>query len=104
MQSGLQRKLTLISAPAGSGKTTLLSAWLAQCACPVAWLSLDERDGDPLRFVAYCVAALQTIDPEIGQVITQASGSSQPPPAGGTPDGAPERPGRVAWRLPAGAG
>ncbi len=33
---------------------------------PVAWLSLDEGDNDPTRFLAYLVAALQTIAPNIG--------------------------------------
>ncbi|HET7079784.1 MAG TPA: hypothetical protein VFM49_20310, partial [Chloroflexia bacterium] len=41
LTAGLHRKLTLIAAPAGFGKTTLVSAWVAGCARPVAWLSLD---------------------------------------------------------------
>ena len=59
-------KLTLISAPAGFGKTTLVSEWVAGCGQPVAWLSLDEGDNDPARFLAYLVAALQTIAAGIG--------------------------------------
>ena len=55
------RKLTLISAPAGFGKTTLVSEWVAHSESPVAWLSLDEGDNDPTRFLTYLVAALQTI-------------------------------------------
>ena len=58
----------LLSAPAGFGKTTLLSEWLAQIENrKVAWLSLDEDDNDPNRFLAYCVAALQGIQPGVGQ-------------------------------------
>ena len=65
------RKLTLISAPAGFGKTTLFSQWIAysQRRVPqvrVAWLSLDEGDNDPSRFLTYLVAALQSVDPGIG--------------------------------------
>ena len=63
LNEGLHRKLTLISAPAGFGKTTLVSAWVAGCDRPVAWLSLDEGDNDPTRFLTYLVAALQTIAP-----------------------------------------
>ena len=55
------RKLTLISASAGFGKTTLVSEWVAGCGRPVAWLSLDEGDNDPTGFLAYFVAALQTL-------------------------------------------
>ncbi|MBS1252735.1 MAG: HTH-type transcriptional regulator MalT [Anaerolineales bacterium] len=55
LNEGLTRKLTLISAPAGFGKIALLSEW------PIAWLSLDEGDNAPTRFIAYFVAALQTI-------------------------------------------
>ena len=55
------RKLSLISAPAGFGKTTLVSEWVAGSGRPIAWLSLDEGDNDPTRFLIYLVAALQTI-------------------------------------------
>src|SRR3989304_4674260 len=54
-------KLTLISASAGFGKTTLVSEWVASCGQPVAWLSLDEGDNDPTRFLTYLIAALQTL-------------------------------------------
>jgi LuxR family maltose regulon positive regulatory protein len=67
LNAGLHRKLTLVSAPAGFGKTTLLSEWAAGCERPVAWLSLDEGDNDPARFLAYLVAALQTIEGSVGQ-------------------------------------
>jgi LuxR family maltose regulon positive regulatory protein len=67
LNEGLHRKLTLISAPAGFGKTTLVSEWVAGCERPAAWLSLDEGDNDPTRFLAYFIAALQMIDSSIGQ-------------------------------------
>jgi LuxR family transcriptional regulator, maltose regulon positive regulatory protein len=56
-----EHKLSLISAPAGFGKTTLVSEWIADCARPVAWLSLDEGDNNLPRFLAYLVSALQTL-------------------------------------------
>ena len=59
-------ELTLISASAGFGKTTLVSEWLTGCGSPAAWLSLDEGDNDPIRFLTYFIAALQTIAPKIG--------------------------------------
>ncbi len=59
-------RLILVSAPAGSGKTTLLSEWTANNDLACAWLSLDKADNDPLRFLSYLVAALQSIEPGIG--------------------------------------
>ncbi|UCG26366.1 MAG: hypothetical protein JSW55_10425, partial [Chloroflexota bacterium] len=57
--------LVLVSAPAGFGKTTLLSEWLAGPDFAVAWLSLDQADNDPLCFLSYLVATLQTVKPTI---------------------------------------
>ncbi len=62
----MRRKLTLISAPAGFGKTTLASEWTGSCGRPIAWLSLDDGDNDPMRFVSYLIAALQTIKAGLG--------------------------------------
>ncbi len=79
LNEGLQRKLTLISAPAGFGKTTLISEWVTGCGRPVAWLSLDEGDKDPSIFLAYLVAALQTIAKNIGEGVLGLLQSPQPP-------------------------
>jgi LuxR family maltose regulon positive regulatory protein len=76
----LGRKLTLISAAAGFGKTTLVSEWIASCGQPVAWLSLDEGDNDPTRFLTYIIAALQTIMANIGEGVLDVLQSPQPPP------------------------
>jgi len=72
---GLDGKLTLISAPAGFGKTTLLTSWIhskeekirsSSSLPPSAWISLDEGDNDPVRFVSYLITALRKIQPEVG--------------------------------------
>ncbi len=80
LNDGLPRKLTLISAPAGFGKTTLLSEWIAGCGQPTAWLSLDEGDRDPARFLTYLVAALQKIEANVGQGVLGILQAPQPPP------------------------
>jgi LuxR family transcriptional regulator, maltose regulon positive regulatory protein len=81
LNEGLHRKLTLIAAPAGCGKTTLVSAWVAGLQVSdrqVAWLSLDEGDSDPTRFLTYLVAALRTVVPNIGEGVLVALQSPQP--------------------------
>ena len=100
---GLHRKLTVISAPAGFGKTTLLSEWASDFRFPisdfglggedisienrkskiqnrVAWVSLDKGDNDPARFWAYFIAALQTIQADMGEAALAMLQSPQPPP------------------------
>jgi LuxR family maltose regulon positive regulatory protein len=60
-----RRPLTLVSAAAGFGKSTLLSDWLSDRP-GTAWLALDERDRDPVRFWTHVVAALRTVAPNLG--------------------------------------
>lgn len=79
LNEGLHHKLTLISAPAGFGKTTLLSEWIANCRRSVAWLSLDERDSDSVRFISYLIAALQPIKAGIGEGLLASLQSPEPP-------------------------
>src|SRR5215212_4616603 len=78
------RKLTLISAPAGFGKTTLLLEWLKgheDGDQSIAWVSLDEGDNDPVRFLSYLVAALErTVGEGFGEGILAALRSPEPPP------------------------
>jgi LuxR family transcriptional regulator, maltose regulon positive regulatory protein len=81
LNDGLHRKLILVSAPAGFGKSTLLSEWAATLPRSAAWLSLDDGDNDPARFLAYLVAALRTITPNMGEGVLGALQSPQPPPA-----------------------
>jgi LuxR family maltose regulon positive regulatory protein len=79
LDEGLQQgsRLTLISTPAGYGKTTLLGEWIRASNLPVAWLSLDEGDNDPARFLSYLVSALRTIEPQIGEAALAKLQNSQ---------------------------
>ena len=103
LNRGLHGKLTLISAPAGFGKTTLISEWLedlrlatydlredaarengivnrkSKIVNQTAWLSLDDGDSDPIRFLTYLVAALQTAAPDVGDKVLALLQSPQPP-------------------------
>jgi len=98
LTAALARKLTLISAPAGSGKTTLISQGLAYLRLAtddlrlepgdqseivnpqVAWVSLDENDNDPVRFWTYIIAALETVQPDLGAAALPLLHSLQPSP------------------------
>ena len=80
LNAGTQRSLTLVSAPAGFGKTTILSEWAAQSPMPVAWLSLDPGDNDPVRFLSYLVAAINEVANGAGTEALALLGSSPPYP------------------------
>jgi LuxR family maltose regulon positive regulatory protein len=58
--------LTLIAAPAGFGKTTALAQWSTRSPWPVAWMSLDASDNDPVRFLRSMIAALARAGCAIG--------------------------------------
>ncbi len=78
-QSG--HRLTLISAPAGFGKTTLLCEWINMADFPVAWLSLEAADDDPVRFFTYFINALRQLAVDLGQDILDVLHAGQLPPA-----------------------
>src|SRR5436305_4935729 len=60
-----------VVAPAGYGKTTLLSQWAARDSRPFAWVTLDERDNDPVVLLRHIAAAL-TRDEPVGQRVIDA--------------------------------
>ncbi len=70
----------LLSAPAGFGKTSLLTQFTAQLPRPVAWLTLDESDNDPIRFWSYLIEACRSVEPHIGESALMALQSPAPLP------------------------
>src|SRR6266566_3479692 len=80
LQQGMERALTLVSAPAGFGKTTLVAQWLAESSTPVAWLSLEPEDNEPVRFLSYLIAALQRLDPQVGAAMLPLLQAPRPAP------------------------
>ncbi len=69
LRSGSDRRLTLVACPAGFGKTTLLAAWHEAEAArkPVAWLTLDEGDNDPVVLWTHAIEALRRASPAVAQ-------------------------------------
>ena len=83
LRGGADSKLTLLSAPAGFGKTTLLAEWLDDPAADgrsTAWLSLDPSDSQGASFWPYVIAALQTVEPDVGADSLSLLQQPQPPP------------------------
>jgi LuxR family maltose regulon positive regulatory protein len=80
LNRGLERRLTLVCAPAGFGKTTLIAEWVRGIKRPVAWRSLYTSDDDVERFWCYFAAALQTVESEAGDAkpITPDGNRRQP--------------------------
>ena len=82
LDKGIERKLTLVSAPAGFGKSTVLAEWVAVTPAsqrPAAWVSLDQNDNDPALFWAYFITALQTVHSGVGESAPSLLRSPQPP-------------------------
>ena len=92
LDEGLNRKLTLVSAPAGFGKTTLVTEWLGnlrgdtreekQFKNRIVWLSLDDGDNDLTRFLTYFVTALNQANGSrtaFGKGVLNMLQSPQPP-------------------------
>ena len=69
LEQGVQRPLTLVSAPAGSGKTTLLAEWATTTTLPVVYLSLETADNDPARFLSYLLAQLSRLDERMSTTV-----------------------------------
>lgn len=82
LDMAVERPITIVSAPAGFGKSTLLSTWIAGSdSARLAWLSLDQDDSDPARFISYLIAALEAVVPGVGKGANSLLGSLQPLPA-----------------------
>jgi LuxR family maltose regulon positive regulatory protein len=103
LNAAMDGRLILISAQAGSGKTTLVTEWLANLRFAlddfgldlrsdqivnrkskiknqIAWLSLDDSDNDPRRFLDYLLAALKQIRADVGRSAEAMLQSPQSPP------------------------
>lgn len=87
LQAGVNRPATviLLSGPAGFGKSTLLGEFVTQLQQPVAWVSLDEGDNDPVRFWSYLIASCQSVRPGIGESAQELLKSPLPSPNDAVP-------------------
>ena len=63
LSNALDYDVLLVSAPAGFGKSTLAVDWVDDVGLPVAWLSLDNQDRDPVALIFDLVAAVRVAFP-----------------------------------------
>jgi LuxR family transcriptional regulator, maltose regulon positive regulatory protein len=67
LDAGVQAALTLVAAPPGYGKTTAVRAWCAHRGTPLAWVTLDAGDNDPVRLWRYVATAIGRVHPGLGR-------------------------------------
>jgi LuxR family transcriptional regulator, maltose regulon positive regulatory protein len=85
LDRALEHRLTLVSAPAGYGKTTLVRQWVAERSKqehfpPLAWVSLDGGDNDPVRFWRYLMTACQVYGDQVApEALALLRSMPQPP-------------------------
>lgn len=83
--AGARGRLLLVSAAAGFGKTSVLACLHRELSVEghcVGWISLDESDNDPARFLSHFVEVFRRYDGRFGAVIATLLGSGAPlPPA-----------------------
>lgn len=79
-----EHPITLVCAPAGYGKSTLVGEWFgsrAGEATAFGWLSLDEDDNDPARFLTYLVSAVaNTTGIDVDEILLLLHSPQPPPP------------------------
>lgn len=85
LDAGREYPLTLLSAPTGFGKTTLVCQWMTARRAsrdfqPVAWVSLEAADNDPVRFWRYLIAACQEFQTDLAQAQRALTAMNPQPP------------------------
>jgi len=69
LDRGRAAALTLVDAPVGYGKTMLMRSWCAEHPTPVAWVTLDEGDADPVRLWTYVASAVDRVAEGLGRPV-----------------------------------
>ena len=63
LTSSREAPIVAVFAGPGYGKTTLITQWAEAEQRPFAWVSLDERDNDPVVLLTYIAVALDRVEP-----------------------------------------
>jgi LuxR family maltose regulon positive regulatory protein len=70
-----ERRVISVSAPAGYGKSTLLAQWARAEPRPVAWVSLDRLDDDPVALLRLLATAHARISSGSADLVTNLGGA-----------------------------
>lgn len=81
LRARIQGPLVLVVAPPGYGKTTLMMQWRKELLhedsnALVAWLSVDEAEAEPNRFLAYLILSLERAGLDLGHLPRLAASQS----------------------------
>jgi LuxR family maltose regulon positive regulatory protein len=83
LETGIDRRLTLVDAPTGYGKTVLIAAWCDELSSRtervIAWLSLAGTDNDPALLTRYLIGAFRRAGLDVGaraEAMLQVPGAS----------------------------
>ncbi|MGE3857849.1 MAG: hypothetical protein AB7G21_12910, partial [Dehalococcoidia bacterium] len=64
LNRAMEHDVIIVSAPAGYGKSTLAVDWVTEAGLPVAWLSLDRQDTDPVVLLTNLMGAVRQAFPD----------------------------------------
>ncbi len=74
----MHRRAAIVSAPAGFGKSTAVADWVRRTGRVAGWVTLDQGDNDPARFLAYVIEALRGAAPRAAAAARQVLESTHP--------------------------
>jgi LuxR family transcriptional regulator, maltose regulon positive regulatory protein len=69
LRAATSARVATVVAPAGYGKTTLLSQWAERDPRKFSWVTVDDRDNDPVVLLRHIAAALDGDEPLEPRVI-----------------------------------
>jgi LuxR family maltose regulon positive regulatory protein len=62
LRAATSTSVVAVTAPGGYGKTTMLAQWAGRDSRPFAWISIDERDRDPIVLLRHVAAAMHAVE------------------------------------------
>jgi LuxR family maltose regulon positive regulatory protein len=80
LETNIEKRASLISAPAGYGKSQTAAQWIERSSAKSAWISLDEEHNDLRVFLGYFIATIKNVFPNILAETTLLLSAGELPP------------------------